>query len=203
MSDDVIPLNGTKAPQHDDRELFGRLATDPTAIGEAYDRYADRLYGFLLKRCGHTQTAEDLVSRTFMKLLESAPTLEWKGVSLGAWLYRVATNLLTDHWRSASTRKDETMDPDTWDPPSDDDPAWTAHVTIEGERLRETLKGLSARDQQVLDMKFYGGFDTAEIAAGLGVSANHAAVLTYRAVGRLRVAYLKTDGTSRINDNHV
>ncbi|MBU1349136.1 sigma-70 family RNA polymerase sigma factor [Patescibacteria group bacterium] len=196
MSDDVTKTS-------DDRDLFGRLASDPSAIGEAYDLYADRLYGFLLKRCGHKETAEDLVSRTFMKLLESAPTLEWRGASLGAWLFRVASNLLTDHWRSASVRKDEAVDPDTWDPPSADDPAWNAHVSIEGDRLRETLKRLSARDQQVIDMKFYGGCDTAEIAAGLGVTPNHAAVLVYRAIGRLRVAYLAHGTPSSTNDTHI
>lgn len=180
MPDDVIREDA-------DRELFRRLASDRTAIGEAYDLYADRLYGFLLKRCGHKETAEDLVSRTFVKLLEAAPTLQWKGVSLGAWLFRVATNALTDHWRSASVRMDEEFDPDTWNPPSDDDPAWSADVALEGERLREALKGLSPRDRQVIDLRFYGGYDTADVAAALEVTPNHAAVLIYRALGRLRM----------------
>lgn len=168
------------------RALMGRLVHDPSAIGEVYDLYADAIYGYLMKRCGHVETAEDIVSKTFIKLLEARPTLEWRGVSLGAWLYRVAGNALIDHWRSASVRLDEEIDPESWDPPANDDPAWNAELVVEGERLREAMKTLSPRDQEVLTLKFYGGFEAAEIAAALGVSGNHAAVLVYRALGRLR-----------------
>ena len=122
------------------------------------------------------------------------------GVSVGAWLFRVATNGLTDHWRSASVRMDSEFDPDTWNPPSDDDPAWYAELSIEGDRLRDALKGLSPRDQEVLSMKFYGGFETAEIAAAIGVSGNHAAVLIYRALGRLRGKLTPMDSRLRGND---
>ena len=170
----------------EERMLIERLRQDPAVVGEVYDRYAEPLYGFLVKRCGHKETAEDLVTKTFIKLLESRGTLEYRGASIGAWLYRVATNALTDHWRSASVRLDEEIDPDSWDPPSDDDPAWNTELVVEGERLREAMKTLSPRDQEILSLRFYGGYEAAEIAETLGISANHASVLAYRALGRLR-----------------
>lgn len=179
----TLPMSSLNEADH---ELFLRLKSDPRAIADVYDRYADRLYGFLLKRCQHRETAEDLVSKTFIKLLEAVPTLEWQGVSLGAWLFRVASNALTDQWRSSAHKKESVIDPETWDPPSDDDPAWTAEVSLEGEKIRVALKELAPRDQQVIDMKFYGGYEIPEIAVALNVSANHASVLLYRAIGRLR-----------------
>ncbi len=175
-----------------DHELFLRLKTDPTAIGEAYDAYAARLYGYLLKRCGHKETAEDLVSQTFMKLLESLPTLEWKNAPLSAWLFQVSSNALIDHFRKASTRRDVALDLEDWDPPGADDPAWHAELVLEGEKLRSLLGELAPRDQEVLDLKFFAGLETAEVAAQLEVSPNHAAVLVYRALGRLRKKYLQT-----------
>jgi RNA polymerase sigma-70 factor (ECF subfamily) len=169
-----------------DRELFLRLKQDPAAVGELYDRYADRLYGFLLKRCGHKETAEDLVSHTFVRLLESLPTLEWKNAPLSAWLYQVASNALIDHYRRASTKRDTDLDTDGWDPPGNDDPAWNTELKIEGEALRLAMQDLSPRDQQVLDLRFFAGLETVEVADQLGITANHAAVLVYRAIGRLR-----------------
>lgn len=165
--------------------LFLRLKREPSAIGELYDRYADRLYAFLLKRSGHKETAEDLVSQTFLKFLESLPTVEWRGVPLRALLFRIASNALVDHWRKASTRLDTDLD-DAWEPPSPDDPAWNVDVKLDGERIREAMKGLPPRDQEVLHLRFDGGLETPEIAVLLEVSHNHAAVLVYRAVGRLR-----------------
>lgn len=167
-------------------ELFERLKADPGAIAEVYDRFAGQLYSFLLKRCGHKQTAEDIVAQVFIKLLESAPKLEWKGVSIGAWLYRVAVNALADHWRSATFRKTQEIDPDTWDPPSLDDPEWNVEIKLEGEKLKEVMDELSERDQQVLTLRFFAGYDTEDIAREFDISNNHAAVLVYRALGRMR-----------------
>lgn len=169
-----------------DLELFRRLKQDPSAVGELYDRYADKLYGFLLKRCGHKETAEDLVSHTFMRLLESLPTLEWKNAPLSAWLYQVASNALIDHYRKASTRRDTDLDTDEWDPPGADDPSWNVELKLEGESLRLAMQQLSPRDQQVLDLRFFAELETPEVADQLGITSNHAAVLVYRALGRLR-----------------
>lgn len=172
----------------DEKALFERLKNDPEAIGEVYDRHAQKIYSYLLKRCGHKETAEDIVTQCFMKLLESAPKLEWRGVPISAWLYRVAANALADHWRSSSVRKTTSLDDEDegWDPPAPDDASWLAEMSIEADRLKKAMDELSRRDQEVLTLKFYGGYDTEEIAADLGITNNHAAVLVYRALGRMR-----------------
>ncbi|MDF1496459.1 MAG: sigma-70 family RNA polymerase sigma factor [Patescibacteria group bacterium] len=173
----------------EEHELFLRFKADPEVISEIYDRHAKPLYSFLLKRSGHKETAEDLVAHTFMKLVESHSKLEWKGVPIGAWLYRVAVNALADHWRSAKVRKESATlddDDDYFDPPSNDDPAWNTEMTIERERLMKVMKHLSGRDQEVLTLRFYGGYKTEDVATELGISNNHAAVLIYRALGRMR-----------------
>ncbi len=203
---EVVPVavpseDGQKAQQRAveleaDRELFRRLKEDPRAVGEVYDRYAERLYAFLLKRCGHKETAEDLVSHVFVRLIESLPRLEWREVALGAWLYQVASNALIDHYRRASTRLNSSLDADDdgegkWDPPSADDPAWNAEVAFDGERMRGCLDDLSDRDREVLELRFFAGLEAAEIAERMEISANHASVLVYRATGRLRQVYLK------------
>ena len=181
MADQTLNIEQEKA-------LFERLKADPEAIGEVYDRHAKQLYGFLLKRCNHKETAEDLVAQCFMKLLESAPGLEWKGVPICAWLYRVASNALADHWRSSAVRKSVSLDDEDegWDPPSADDPMWNAELTIEADRLRAAMDKLARRDQEVLALKFYAGYSTEEISQELSISGNHAAVLVYRALGRMR-----------------
>ena len=92
-----------------EKQLFERLKSDPEVITEIYDRHAQAIYGYLFKRCMHKETAEDIVTQCFIKLMESSSALEWKGVPLSAWLYRVATNALADHWRSAATRKNQPL----------------------------------------------------------------------------------------------
>ncbi len=182
-----------QAAPEEDRLLFERLATDPRAIGVIYDRYARNVYAFCFKRCGQKEIAEDVTSQTFVRLLESSRTLEYKGARLSSWLFQVASNALIDHYRKASTKRESPQDgkSPSWEPPSDDDPSWTAELAIEGERLRDAFRELPDRDQRVLNLRFFAGFEPQEIAAELGISSNHASVLVYRAVGRLREIVLK------------
>jgi RNA polymerase sigma-70 factor (ECF subfamily) len=172
--------------------LLERAKRDPQAVGEIYDAYADRLYGFLFKRCAQKELSEDLLSKTFLKFLESLPTLEWRGVSLGAWLFRVASNLLTDHWRAASTRLDRPTDEsEDFDVAAElDRPEFLADLALERDKLLTCLRELSPRDQEVLDLRFFGQREIPEIAATLGVSDNHASVLVYRSLARLKKTYV-------------
>ena len=186
-------MAGTTIDLQQEEALFQRLKSDPEAVTEVYERYATALYAFLLKRCRSKEISEDLVAQCFVKLLEHAPSLEWKGVPIGAWLYRVAANALSDHWRSAHTRKSQPLDTDEWDPPSADDPVWNTEIAMEGERIQSAMDKLSERDQQVLTLRFYGGYETEDVAKTLDVSNNHAAVLTYRALGRMRKNLISTD----------
>lgn len=172
-----------------EKELLERAKQHPAAVAEIYDRYADKLYGFLLKRCGHKETAEDLASRVFIKFMEALPNIEWQGVTIGAYLYRSASNALVDHWRSASVRLDRDLDENFDTPLEGDDPAWHAELVLERDRLLDAMKTLSPRDQQILDLRYFAGLDPDEIGALLGISANHASVLCYRALGRLRKHY--------------
>ncbi len=179
----------TESELQAERELLARAKHKPTAVAEIYDRYADRIFGFLLKRCGHKETAEDLTSRVFIKFMEALPNIEWQGVTLGAYLYRSASNALIDHWRSASVRLDRELDENFDSPLPDDDPAWHAELSLEKDKLLAAMKTLSPRDQQVLDLRYFAGLDPEEIGTLLGISANHASVLCYRALGRLRKHY--------------
>jgi len=182
------PENST--PSANDEALLARAKSSPGGVAEVYDAYADRLYGFLLKRCGHKETAEDIVSRTFMKFIEAVPKIEWQGVSLGAWLYRTASNALIDHWRSASVRLDIDVDPETWDLPSpSQNTAEAIDLGMEKEKMLTVMKTLSPRDQQVLDLRYFAQLETQEVAKTMEISENHAAVLVYRALGRLRSKY--------------
>lgn len=192
----MSPGSGTE-PTFDEA-LLARAKADPRGVVEVYDRYADRLYAYFLRRCGHRELAEDLTSKVFVQFLKALPTLEWRGLPLEAWLFRTASNALIDHWRKQGQvfeqhPESDGDEPEQWDPPSDlPAPDHEAELAIESEKLRELLRQLSPRDQEVLDLRFFAGLEPMEMADMLHVSPNHASVLVYRALGRLRALYQKT-----------
>ncbi len=175
-----------------DAALLERAKASPSGVVEVYDRYADRLYSYFLRRCGHRETAEDCTSKLFVKFLKALPTLEWRGLPLEAWLFRAASNLLVDHWRAQGIRMQVSLDEQEEDEPKMEIPASgllpdeVANLIIESEKLRELMKRLSPRDQEVLDLRFFAGLEPMEMGQILETSANHASVLVYRALRRLR-----------------
>jgi RNA polymerase sigma factor (sigma-70 family) len=74
-------------------------------------------------------------------------------------------------------------------------PAVHAELALEKTKLLDVIKTLSPRDQEVLDLKFFGEQEATEIASILQISPNHAAVLVYRATARLSAKYKKLYGT--------
>lgn len=188
-------LKAEESMASSDEQLLMRAKAGPEGVGAIYDVYADMLFGFFVQRCGQKELAEDLVSKVFIKFIEQLPRLEWRGIPLKAWLFRVGSHLLIDHWRSAQTRLDVHVQDEEWDPPSPtDNPAWYAEGSLERDRLVLAMKELSARDQEVLDMHFFGQLEAREIAETLSLTPNHASVLIYRALGRLRTVYLSLYG---------
>jgi RNA polymerase sigma-70 factor, ECF subfamily len=46
--------------------------------------------------------AEDITSETFHKALASLPSYEWRGTPFSAWLYRIASNAIADHYKRSN-----------------------------------------------------------------------------------------------------
>ena len=73
---------------------------DEAAFTELYRRYADRVYRFCLFRVRRPADAEDLMQQTFLRAIEALPRYEERGLPFGAWLFRIARNVVIDHERT-------------------------------------------------------------------------------------------------------
>jgi RNA polymerase sigma-70 factor (ECF subfamily) len=140
---------------------------DSDAFAKLYDSYVDRVYRFIYFRVGNEQMAEDLSSQVFLKAWENLGRYEIRGLSFGAWLFRIARNLVIDHYR---TKKDhESLDEEG---SADPDPALTVDgkmdAEFEAEWLRSAMQLLTDDQRTVLTLKFIEGLSTAEIAEVMG-----------------------------------
>ncbi len=153
------------------RTIQRAVAGDPQAFAQLYDAYVDRVYRFIFFRIGNEQSAEDLTSQVFLKAWEHLGQYEVRGISFGPWLFRIARNLVIDHYR---TRKDH--DPlegeDEVNASSDLPPGMSVEGAIaaqlEADHLRSAMEELTEDQRTVLTLKFIEGFSTAEIAEIMG-----------------------------------
>jgi RNA polymerase sigma-70 factor (ECF subfamily) len=158
-------------------------AGDPEAFAELYRRYQPKIYRYIAFRVNNVATAEDLTSEVFVRLVERIDDFSYRGRPLLAWLYTIARNLLTDHYRrsgrSQSYPLDESLVADT------PDPVQRAHYAVQGERLTEALQDLTEDQRQVLLLKFFEDMDNPTAAKVLGKSVGAVKALQHRGLAAL------------------
>jgi RNA polymerase sigma-70 factor (ECF subfamily) len=155
---------------------------DPDAFGELYDRYMVQIYRYLYSRTGSRPDAEDLTEQVFLQAWEAIGRFRWQGRPFIAWLYRLAHNLLVDHWR-----KHRATEPLNELFPIADERA-TSEVSrrMDAQILADAIKELTPDQQQVIVMRFVLGHDGTEIAQILGKQDGTIRALQFRALAQLR-----------------
>ena len=92
---------GTRA-EADERLLVQAAQNDPSRFSELYQLHFERVYAYVARRVRNRDVAEDLTSDVFHKALAALPQFYWRGIPFGAWLIRIASNLVADRWKQAS-----------------------------------------------------------------------------------------------------
>lgn len=93
-----------------DEQLLGfYVRGELSAMAVLVTRYQRPLYTFLVRMCGESSRAEDLVQDVFMRLIEHAETFEG-GAKLRTWLYRIARNVAIDDMRRRKHRRHASLD---------------------------------------------------------------------------------------------
>ena len=68
---------------------------------DIYDKHVDKIYRFIVLKVKSSETAEDLCSEVFLRGWQAFKG-ETKIDNIQAFLYQIARNLLSDHYREAS-----------------------------------------------------------------------------------------------------
>ena len=170
----------------DDRVLLQAVKADPARFIDVYERYVDRIYAFISRRTGNRTTAEDITSQVFEQALRTIATFEWRGVPLAAWLFRIASNALVDHWRQHAR--------DAHEPPPDvPDPRELEDI----ERrisLHQHVAQLPDLQRQVIRLRFVEEKSIREVAAALDRSEGAVKQLQLRALENLRKSMVSRHG---------
>lgn len=186
---------GEKFPSTDfyelEQELVKKAKTDDASFTILYNHYFPKIYGFVVKRTSHRETAEDIVSMVFTNAFTHLDTYEGKNCTFGAWLYKIATNKLIDHYRkegkSFSISIDETFEM------ADESINLAGGVdgTISRGNIDKVLNVLPEKYQRIIYLKFFSELQNIEIAQALNISPNNVGVLLFRALKKFKKEYEK------------
>ncbi len=154
---------------------------DTRALAEIYDLYSPRLYRYAMRLLGDASIAEDCVSETFSRFLKALQAGKGPREYLQAYLFRMAHNLVVDHYRRDAPT--EELDEDL---PQAETTEGVAEDNLRQRRVREALHQLTEDQQQVVSLKFLEGWENEEIARVLRKPIGAVKSLQHRALAQLQ-----------------
>jgi RNA polymerase sigma-70 factor, ECF subfamily len=165
---------------------------DSDAFAAFYERSARPLWAYLVRVSSDGALAEDLMQESYVRFLcaEHAPSLAADGeVAARLYLFRIATNLLRDHWRRPSAASIEEISEEFFAATSGEAEAESRAL------LGPALKQMKPRERQLLWLAHAEGYSHREIAEVTGLAAASIRLLLFRA--RRKIAKLLREQDSR------
>lgn len=173
--------------QHEHKLIYAAKNGDSEAMGVLYDAYVDRIYRYILYRVENVDSARDLTSEVFLRLVRSLHTFQPRETPLLGWLYRVAHARVVDFYRrNDRAREYVSLDILERHPADEDDLEADMMRTHQQQAVVAALKLLTHDQQQVILLRFTEGLDLQQTADALGKTVGAVKVMQHRAVQALR-----------------
>ena len=155
---------------------------------EMYRDYFPRIYNYVFYRVLSREDTEDIVSEVFLKAAKNARTYDPEKAGMGTWLYRIAENTLTDHFRRKRFR---ILSFGEAPEPMVDFERQLAGISSEKRRMvfRE-LARLQEKERRIVYYKFFEGYSNREIAAALDMNESTVGTALSRSLKKLRTEEL-------------
>jgi RNA polymerase sigma-70 factor (ECF subfamily) len=160
--------------------------------GSSWDRFEllyrssrDDVFAYVSTLLRDRSAAEDVTALAFERAYRRRLTFDRRRGEERAWLFGIARNAALDELRRRRRLASLVVDPhDVSDLGADDG----VEVALRRTVVRSALSVLSAREREVIALKFHAGLRNGELAQVLGISETAAGTLLYRAMEKLRRA---------------
>lgn len=168
----------------DDAELLRRAyELDTDALAAIHDAYYRPIYRYIAFRVDDHHLCEDLVSEVFTRFLTALRERKAPQTSLRGWLFGVASNVVSDHFRRKYRNPHTTLDEKMVSrEPSPDELAERAAMN---EELRRAINQLTDDQRHVLALRFGQRMPIQEVARLLGKTEGAVKQLQLRALANL------------------
>jgi RNA polymerase sigma-70 factor (ECF subfamily) len=126
-----------------------------------FNEYYDKIARYAFVRVRNRTEAEDIAAEVFLKALNSLESYKQQGIPMQAWIFRIAHNLVVDHFRKMAKKK--TIPIDSVQIESVTNPTRTAETNVELEQVNKAMEQLTPAQREVVRLRFFGGFTSKEI----------------------------------------
>ena len=156
----------------------------PHMFGVLYEKYYRQIFLFVFKRCGEEEAAGDITAQVFMKAMMNLPKYTYRGVPFSAWLYRIASNEVNQHFRNVKGQRTISMERNHIDKVMGmvDEEKDSDLVELYQEVMLETLQEMKPAEVELIELRFFESRSFRDVGYILGITENNAKVKVYRIV---------------------
>ncbi|WP_019913026.1 sigma-70 family RNA polymerase sigma factor [Paenibacillus sp. HW567] len=151
-----------------------------------FETYYTRIFNYTAYRVSCRYTAEDLTSLVFEKTLSKLHSYSPDKAPLEVWLFAIARNVVNDYYRSLKRTRFFPLEMIRELVSSRQVPE---EQLLEGERsgqLSRALDTLSAKERNIVALKFGADLKNKEISSLTGISESNVGVILYRSMRKLK-----------------
>lgn len=157
---------------------------NPARFKSLYDKYYVPIFKFVLKRMGDEAIAADTTSQVFLKAMNKLHKYEYRGVPFSAWLYRIASNEVTQYFRHSKKNRVVSIQDSHVSNLIEED--YEDNFEVQKQELMKMLSDLKEDDLIMVELRFFEQRSFKEIADILDMTESNAKVKTYRIIERMK-----------------
>lgn len=191
---DLHGESGSTAIETADNDLMlAYIAGDAVAFEQLYARYKKPLYQFMMNSCTNEALAKELYQDVWMRVVKARESYQLSS-PFHAWLFKIARNLLVDHYRQIS--RAPTTNAAEWDDQLSPvsaigaaalTPDELACLTQRTDVLYTALKKLPPNQREVVLLRHIAGLSIKEVAELIDEGAETVKSRMRYAIGKLRM----------------
>ena len=156
------------------------------AFDQLYRSSRDDLFAYVCGMLRDRSAAEDVTAQAFERAYRRRASFKPERGSHRAWLFGIARNAALDELRRRSRQAELASDPE--DPSATGAPEEAAEAALRRSTVSAAMATLSARERELIALKYFAGLSNAEIATVIEVGESNAGTKLHRAMEKLREA---------------
>jgi RNA polymerase sigma-70 factor (ECF subfamily) len=167
--------------------LIKEACSDRAAFARLYRMHYERVFRYCCRRLFNRHAAEDVTSEVFFRVMRTISTFDGNSNGFRNWLYRIATNAVNDHLKTAK-RRAETIRNAAQEYGCGHAFAAGSDKELKKKNLavKQALLGLKPKYQTVITLRFFEKMKLIEIAEILGQNPATIRTQLARALSKLR-----------------